>query len=163
MTFCCEKSGTVGRPTIPDFLAFQILDPDFQISIHLILAPWMPIAKPEDVVADALGAFPTTETTSSSMSSRAWRLGGRLLLQIRESLWKQFFVRGRTFKTIGIGSSATTCRGRLVSPVSYPTVSTGAWRLSVAFRIKPMRPFWVQTRRSPAILATMETALSQRL
>jgi hypothetical protein len=34
----CEKSGTVGRPTVPDFLAFQILDPDFQISFHFILA-----------------------------------------------------------------------------------------------------------------------------
>jgi hypothetical protein len=37
-----------------------------------------------------------------------------------------------TFGTIGTGSSATACRSRQVSPVSYLTVSTGALRLSVA-------------------------------
>jgi hypothetical protein len=30
---------------------------------------------------------------------RAWSLGGRLLLRIRESLWRRLFVRGGTFGT----------------------------------------------------------------
>jgi len=56
------KSGKVGRrPTVRDFLAFQI-----QISRFPL--PWMPIVKPEEVVADALGVFPTTETTSSAVT-----------------------------------------------------------------------------------------------
>ena len=64
-----------------------------QIFVQLFLAPWTTIAKPEEVVVDALGAFPTTQTISSSVlsrciSPRAWRLGGRLLLCIRESLWR---------------------------------------------------------------------------
>jgi hypothetical protein len=31
----CNKPGSVGRPTVPDFLASQILDPDFQISCQI--------------------------------------------------------------------------------------------------------------------------------
>jgi hypothetical protein len=74
LTFC-EKSGSGGRPTVPDFFGLPDLDPDFQISCqifyvfpcvvessdlstrkqHHILAPWTPIAKPEEVMADALG------------------------------------------------------------------------------------------------------------
>jgi len=67
LTFC-KKSGTVGQPTVPDFLAFsRSRFPDFQISCqifyvfpceversdlstrkqHYILAPWTPTAKPE--------------------------------------------------------------------------------------------------------------------
>jgi hypothetical protein len=65
----------VASQPIQFFFAFQILDPDFQIYVqvfnlfpclvestdlstwkqHLILAPWAPIAKPEEVVTDALG------------------------------------------------------------------------------------------------------------
>ena len=65
----------VASQPIQFFFAFQILDPDFQIYVqvfnlfpclvestdlstwkqHLILAPWTPIAKPEEVVADDLG------------------------------------------------------------------------------------------------------------
>ena len=55
------------------------------------------------------------------------------------------------------------CRSRQVSPVSYPTASTKALQLSITFRMKPMRPFWVRTLWSPATLATMATALSRKL
>jgi hypothetical protein len=139
LTFC-DKSGSGGWPTDPDFFAIQILFSCFvQIFYqfpclvestdlstgkqHHILAPWTPIAKPEEVVLDALGVSPTTEMTSSSMllksiSRKACRLGGGLLLCISESLWSRLFVGGRTFGTIGTRSTATACRSRKVSPVS---------------------------------------------
>ena len=56
--------------------------------------------------------------------------------------------RGGTFGTTGTGSSATACRSRKVSPVSYPTVSFDALRLSGAF----------QDEANVAILVTMVTA-----
>ncbi len=65
--FVTNLDWLAGQP-IQIFLTCQILDPDFQISFHFILAPWMPIAKPE-VASDTLGVFPTTETTSSLKKS----------------------------------------------------------------------------------------------
>jgi hypothetical protein len=63
---------------------------------------------------------------SSGISSKVWRLGGRLLLYTRESLVRQLFTEGRTYGTIGTRSSATACRGQQVSLVQYMTVSSVA-------------------------------------
>ncbi len=92
---------------------------------------WTPIAEPKEVVLDALGVSPTTKMTSSSTSSsgcspRAWRHGGRLLLNTRESLARLLFAEGRTSKRTGTKNSATTCRNRQVSPVCFRTVSSDA-------------------------------------
>ncbi len=55
--------------------------------------------------------------------------------------------------TTGTGSYATACRSLLVSPAQSQTVSSVALRLSVAFKMRQMRQFWVSIRRSPATLA----------
>ncbi len=146
MTFC-KKSGMGGRPTIPDFLAFQI-----QISRFPDFLPSYSSTIDADSQARG-GRGGRSEGVSNHRNNilievvelylpqglEAWRAVA--LLRIRESLWRQFFVGGRIFGTTGTGSSATAHRSRQVCPVSIPTVYSGALRLSVAFSMKPLGHF----------------------